>query len=117
MEKDSIQRGAYLLRLWDTGFVATSPSVLPSDTRYNDVKTESKDEARNRERQIWWIERVPGDEENDEHPTRQKYTITHCGSGRGLVRHGQKASVYRMHGKPEEHWNFALELSQFPQFR
>ena len=116
MEKDLIQRGAYLLRLWDTGFVATSSKVNPAEG-YKDVKTENKDEAKTRERQIWWIERVPGDEENDEHPIRQKYTITHCGNGRGLVRRGQKASVCRMHGKPEEHWNFAPELPQYPQFR
>ena len=78
---------------------------------------EVKDEVTIHERQIWWIERVPGDEENNEHPTRQKYTITQCGSGRGLVSNGQKASVYRMDGKPEEYWNFVPEPPQFPQFR
>ena len=78
---------------------------------------EVKDEATIHERQIWWIERVPGDEENNEHPTRQKYTITQCGSGRGLARRGQKVSVYRMRGKPKEHWNFLSGPSQFPQFR
>lgn len=81
------------------------------------MKTEKTDEAKTRERQIWWIERVPGDEENDEHPILQKYTITHCGNGWGLVRQGQQASVCRMHGKPEEHWNFTPELPQSPQFR
>jgi len=117
MGKDSIQRGAYLLRLWDTEWVATSSPAYPSDTGYILVKTETKDEATTRERQIWWIERVMGDEENDEYPIRQKYTITHCGSGRGLVRNGLKVYISYMHGKPEEHWNFVPELPQFPQFR
>ncbi|CUS12552.1 unnamed protein product [Tuber aestivum] len=117
MVNDRIQRGAYLLRLWDTERVATSASAYPSDTRYKDVKTENKDEATLRERQIWWIERVPGDEENDEHSEKQKYTITHCGSERGLVRSGQKATAYRMHGKPEEHWNFVPESSHPRHYR
>ncbi|PUU76258.1 hypothetical protein B9Z19DRAFT_1088607 [Tuber borchii] len=117
MENDTIQRGAYLLRLWDTEQVVTSSLAEPPNTGYIDVKNERKKEAVHRERQIWWIERAPGDEEHNEHPTRQKYTITQCGSGRGLVSNGQKASVYGMHGKPEEYWNFVPELPQFPQFR
>jgi len=117
MGNDLIQRGAYLLQLWETERVATSSSASLPDTGYIDVKTETKAEATTRERQIWWIERVPGDEENDECPTRQKYTITHCGSERGLVRREKKVSVYRMHGKPEEHWNFVPDPLQFPQFR
>jgi len=117
MGKDSIQRGAYLLRLWDTELVATSSPASPPSAGYIGVRTETKNEVTTRERQIWWIERVTGDEENDEYPIRQKYTITHCGSGRGLVRNGQTPSVYGMHGKPSEHWNFVPELPQFPQFR
>ena len=117
MANDAIQRGAYLLQLWDTEWVATSSSASPPDTGYIDVKTKGKNEATTRERQIWWIERVPGDEENDENPIRQKYTITQCGSGRGLVGRGRKVLAYEIHGKPEEHWNFVPEPPQFPQFR
>lgn len=117
MVNDSIQRGAYLLRLWDTEKVITSSPAFPPDTGYIGVKTEWKNEATTRERQIWWIERAPGDEENDEHPIRQKYTITQSGSGRGLVSNGQEVSAHRLDGKPEEHWSFAPELPQFPHFR
>ena len=117
MRNDSIQRGAYLLQLWDTELVVASQRESPLDTGYIGVVAGWMNEVKFRERQIWWIERVPGDEENDEHPIRQKYTITHCGSERGLVSQGEKALVYRMQGKPEEHWNFVPEIPQFPQFR
>ncbi|RPB02455.1 hypothetical protein L873DRAFT_464790 [Choiromyces venosus 120613-1] len=117
MAIDTIPRGAYLLRLWDTELVATSASAYPTETSYKDVRTEIHNEATNRGCQIWWIERVPGDEENDGFPDKQKYTITHCGSERGLVKNGQKASVNRLHGRPEEHWNFISEFPQFPLYR
>ncbi|RPB02452.1 hypothetical protein L873DRAFT_1802411 [Choiromyces venosus 120613-1] len=117
MAIDTIPRGAYLLRLWDTELVATSVPTHPPETIHKDVKTEIHNQATSRERQIWWIERVPGDEENDDFCDKQKYTITHCGLERGLVKNGQKASVNRLHGRPEEHWNFISEFPQFPLHR
>ncbi|RPB02449.1 hypothetical protein L873DRAFT_1787797 [Choiromyces venosus 120613-1] len=117
MAIDTIPRGTYLLRLWDTELVAASVLAHPTEAVHKDVKIEVHNEATSRERQIWWIERVPWDKENDGFPDKQKYTITHCGSERGLVKNGQKASVNRLPGRPEEHWNFISEFPQFPLYR
>jgi hypothetical protein len=108
-----IPPGAYIIHLKDTHLALRnarfdSAIVTPKDDKC--VVLDSQNEIRSREAQIWWIERVPGYEDDEQEEEAGVYTITHTSSGRGLevgrssTPEAPKCYVRPGRGQPEQQW-------------
>lgn len=113
MRNDILPTGAYLIRNKSTSKVLHIPKPDVATIVGHPLLAHDRDEIKWRDQQIWWVERLPEDEQGDiavEAELEAVYSITNTASGLSVevggesLEQGARIGVFGAHGGYNQRW-------------